>query len=670
MQRLNRKEEEHVFVISCFLTNLKDKKSEVIAAVCALLNSNGGKLALDFPSQKCEKKDLDQTGRKIEQWIKNLIGTVKMKRKVKLEISADQMLLTVKGSNRLITVNYHMYLPSHTEVNQVSPIETLEEIRKCLFGDKEMIAINELPTVRQVFVQGEEMKLIETYSVQFKQLEDTPTKSTTLGDRVVANCKLVQYISAFANHCGGAIYVGVDDKQHRINGEVISANERKSIITKVTKKVENMIWLELQDGPCKGVHWDINFYPVVDKSGRSVTSTFVIVVTVARCPGGVFTEAPESYHCINGSIEEMPLSTWKDYLSERTPDVTDDPQRIEPTNGVSTNTGSTSVVSTIGRSGPLHIGRLHWSSVHSRKSSAKMNGILIRKINDGLYDEFQALVMKEQANCPEGEMSLVILSMKITANYKQGKFKDVQSDMEEYEKELSKSKDWMIGKAREFLLKSSIQRCDGRVQESYEEAKNGLATVEQIPAGIVVCNFYTNIATVITIILEQENDMEIKKSLKKDSIMFFQKALEHAHIANDYLPSKFDNIQKVNINLAFLHLNGSFANRAREGKVEKAAIDTATNNLNAVDRCINEGYSLSDYRSCQYLLARSLLFYRRSQNLVAEENDRRSQMLKSALKFSTEAKEKATQCNLFEMIHCTSRHIDFYQGLVKYAVFT
>jgi hypothetical protein len=54
-----------------------------------------------------------------------------------------------------------------------------------------------------------------------------------------------------------------------------------------------------------------------------------------------------------------------------------------------------------------------------------------------------------------------------------------------------------------------------------------------------------------------------------------------------------------------------------------------------------------------------VLFYRKSQNVNEDEEERRAQLLKSALTFSNEASEKA--CGSKEMLECTSKHIDFFK---------
>lgn len=636
--------------ISSSLANLKKIKAQVVSNVCALLNSNGGDLIIAFPDETCKIRDLEEPVKRMEQWISNLIGITIMSKNVELKVEPRQILIVVKSSYDLVTVDYNMFLPSHAQVNQVLPIETLEKIKDVLFGKEMLTSSNELPAVQQVFIKGEEMKSTETYSVQYKLFEDAPDKPRTLADRITAKGnKVLQCVTAFANYHGGTIYIGVDDEQHLIKGQFAPNDERESIIKKVTNEINKLIWLGLKDGPSKSKNWDIYFHPVVDKEGISVESTFVIVIVVARCPGGVFLKEPESYHVVNGCVEKMHLNTWKEYLLSK---ISYDQA------GAVHNTSGESMLDI---PCPGLLGRSQWSSNQSRKKYDYVNGILIRMVNDGLWDEFLARAKKEEANCRLGGVKLAISLVRITADYKQGYFKKAEDGIEEYRSRLSQSEDVLISETREFLLRSSLERCKGNIRESYEQAQNGLSLVEQIPAGIVAGEYYANIATVITILLEMETDVVQKKILRGKAVYFFQLADEHLDCANDYLPSKFDQKQKVHINLAFLHLGCSFASDPKaESRVDDAAIQKATNSLNVVGNCVNEGYALSDYRNCQFLMARAVLFYRRSQNL--KETERSEQLLKSALKFANKAKKTAKEGKFEEMLECTDKHIEFFRN--------
>ena len=624
-------------------------KQKVISHVCAFLNSNGGDLVIAFSSQKYETKDLDQPVRTIEQWINSLIGTVTMSKKIKIAVEPQHIVINIKGSYSLITVDYNMFLPSHSQVNRVMPIETLEKIQEIIFGENMTSVGRDLPSSQQIFVKDEEIKLCETYSVQFKDLKDAPARCTTLADRVAGRCnKVLQYVSAFANYRGGVIYIGIDDK-HLIKGELITENERDSVVRKLTNKINRMIWAGLEDGPQRGKHWDVHFYPVVDKKGETVESTFVVAIFVARCPGGVFLKEPESYHMMNGNVEKIKLDTWKEYfLLRRSPHIAHTDQRAyeKPNSALQWQ---------------RPIGRLQWSSIEIRKKYYKVNGFLIQLINKGSWKKFWACLEKEKANCNAYGVKLVILSKKITANFKLGNFKQAERGIAEYRRGLSQSEDRTISETREFLLNSALERSRGNMQESYQCAINGLELVEQIPTGILVVQYYSNLATVITVLLELESDRKNRELLKQQAIYFFLKAIDHLEDANDYLPSKSDQKQKVHINLAFLHLRSSFASGVRaEERVEDFEIEQAKKHLEAADQSVYEGCKMTNYRNCQYLLARSVWFYRRSQNLKADEIEARNDLLNDSFEYSNEASQIAIGCKFVEMLQSTSRHLQIF----------
>lgn len=645
---MQRSTNQGQYTINTTCRSPKDiEKKQITSNVCALLNSNGGTLIIRFLEQGYTKKDLDQTLRKIEQWIKTLVGTAMMLNKVSIDelpLNVEKIVINIKGSYNLITVDYNLFLPSFTEINGILPVESLESVKKALFTDEVMKTTDEFPTIQEVFVRKKEIKLTETYSVQFKQLEDAPSRSNTLADRIIGKGnKLLQCISAFATYRGGVIYVGVDDEKHEINGEVIPAYERKSITKKLENKINKMIWLGLEDGPCKGKNWDVQFHPVVESNGTVVESTFVIVIVVARCPGGVFLKEPESYHMVNGAVEKMKLETWKEYLySQRSHDNNDHCSCAKPKRALQCQRS---------------LGRQQWSSVHIRRKYFRVNGAMIQLINDGSWKELWSLIAKESANCVASVVKMAILSNKITAHYKMGDFKQAQQGLEEFKRKLAEipqSKDRVISEAREFLVKSALERSRGNVRESYEHAMNGLPLLEEVPSGMFIVQYLANLATTITILLEVENAGETNKKLKKQAIDFFEKAIDHLEDSNDFLPAKYDHIQKIHIHLAFLHLGCSYASGTRDAcRVDDSEIKKAANHVNAAAQSVNEGYAMTNYRNCQYLLVRSVLFFRLSQNVQPDEIERRDSLQRSAYKFSNEAKEIAKTSNLYEIVQNT-----------------
>ena len=658
MERFTNSRIQTVVTITACLADVKKSKRQVIANVCALLNSNGGAIIIDFSGQTHDLSELDQPLKVIEQWVNTLVGIVMMAKKVKIQAEPHRIVIYIKGSYQLITVDYNIFLPSYTQVNKILPVETPEGIQGVLFGEDMPSASTKLPVMHQEFVQGEKIDLNETYTVQFKQLVDTSAKSRTLCDRMIGQSnKLLQSFSAFANYQGGAIYVGIKDNRE-IKGEIISSDERKSIVRKLTNNINKMIWLGLKDVPRKGEHWDVNFCPVFDKEGVPIESTFVIAIIVARCPGGVCFAAPESYHVVNGEVERMDLDTWKEYLySRRSSEIENDDAEAF-------------AMAASGLHCQRPAKRCKWSSVGIRKKYYRVNGVLLKLINRGLWKPFWDRLELEQSDCSAFGVKLVILSKRITANFKLGNFEEAQRGMEEYRRGLSQSEDRMISEAREFLLNSALERNRRNIQDSYEHAMNGLPLVEQIPAGILVVQFYSNLATVITVLVEMECDAAKKKLLEQQASDFFHKAIEHLEHANDFLPSKYDQKKKLHINLTFLLLGGSFLTVAKaETKVEESKIREAKKHLNAVEKTVNDGYAMTDYRNCQYLLARSVLFYRLSQNLAPDDMEvKRDDLLLDALKFAKLAREIATSRNFVEVLDSTSNNVEFFQTVCNKAL--
>ena len=105
-------------------------------------------------------------------------------------------------------------------------------------------------------------------------------------------------ISSFANHRGGHVYCGINDKDGVVEGEEIS--DKNIIEKKVEKAVNKMIWPEEIGQPKRGEHREIFFEPVLDENCKAISSIFVIVIYIAPCLGGVFTEEPECYEMVEG----------------------------------------------------------------------------------------------------------------------------------------------------------------------------------------------------------------------------------------------------------------------------------------------------------------------------------------------------------------------------------
>ena len=310
-----------------FFTNKKYKEkklSEIIIVICAILNSNGGKVVLHTGTDSnvpgnipegvfCFSQMLLQVIRMLEQSMISIIGSQQTVSKIDFKEDRESIIILVKKADSLITTNFKLYLPSETQVIKVFPWEPLEKIKDDIINRKVVPQAVLRGSHTKMFFKGKICGFRESKTVELKNVEATRSKHTRLADRMTGKGnKFTCYISGFANHSGGHIYYGITDDARVVEGELISNEEDKREITKkVEKAINRMIWPDQIGQPKRGEHWDIFFEPVLDNNSKPIPSTFVIVIYVAPCLGGVFTEEPECYELVKGKVESMPFTTWK-----------------------------------------------------------------------------------------------------------------------------------------------------------------------------------------------------------------------------------------------------------------------------------------------------------------------------------------------------------------------
>ena len=278
-----------VLSLQRLLNESKQKEAEklkIVSHLCALLNSNGGRIRVCF-HETPTSQSVDKFIRMIEQKVHDLMEEDEMKRSFKLEDLTDSIEINAtKATGRLFTMKYNLFWPTNRQVIQV-----------CTSHLAKRICNNRQPSTcpvynSQSFVMGATLPFRESHVAQFKQLTSDPSKNVTLADRVTNKTnKLKATICAFANHEGGDIYIGISD-DGVVQGEEMTKKDRDETVRKVAKMItEKMIWREV-GVPIRSVQWDIFFEAVI--SAKSA-DTCVIVIHVAPCTGGVFTDEPESY---------------------------------------------------------------------------------------------------------------------------------------------------------------------------------------------------------------------------------------------------------------------------------------------------------------------------------------------------------------------------------------
>ena len=358
----------------------KDQKTkEIVSTFCAVLNSQGGRVTFELRSGSTS--DVQNLKRAIEQQLSDLLGFSAMRDHINLVSSkTEELMYIVDGVYSLCTMSYNLYVPSEKNILTVLPKTPIAEITEEILSPEKLIVEEEklvkIGTHHKQFVieQNISDQLQESKEVQLKCLKAEKSKRLTLGDRMTNEAnKFAKYVSGFAMKHGGHIYYGVND-DGVVKGEFVKDKER--IIEKVSKAINKTLWPSECDGPKKTKHWEIFFEPVNDVSGHVVASTFVIVIYIARCTGGVFTKQPESYHIIQGEVKKIDFKEWIEIVLH-----------LQKTTC------------------PKPLARSQWSS-EKRKTEYTLMEKMINLKNSGNQEKFECFVNKVEKT-PQNELAIL-----------------------------------------------------------------------------------------------------------------------------------------------------------------------------------------------------------------------------------------------------------------------
>ncbi len=426
--------------------------------------------------------------------------------------------------------------------------------------------------------------------------------------------KFTCYVSGFANYSGGNMYFGITD-DGVVEGEFIPNEEDKNEITKKVEKVINtMIWPETIGQPKRGEHWDIVFEPVLDEKSKPIPSTFVIVIYIAPCLGGVFTEEPECYEMVNGKVMKMSFAAWKKGISQ--------PVWLRCKEGI-----------------PPLVQRITWSSDEARKTVTCRGEEIRQLINNGNWKACSKECENRRKGSQSSEMTLVILSKQITACCRSGRLHEGSVFLEEYESILPQVKDTLIFEVLGLYLQAALKRARGDFWALKELLTAALSTAELIEPGLVTAIVYVFAATVTDLV--NSND-PTKKFLPH---FLSIRALEHLQVVPDSFAVRADMEQKIHVTLATFYLGCNISGQPIKANVDTSGIDKAKSSIMAVQESAVEGNPLSRYREVQFNLVLSIYNYRRSQ-----VSDKKIRFLRSAFTYAKKAENLARDYQFTEMV--------------------
>ena len=587
---------------------------EIIAAISAMMNTNGGKVVINIDAdipKDIPASQMSKVVRIIEQRLEQIIGTIKITSHI--DFKEDKEIF-VKKADSLITVDYHLYLPSQTQVLRVPPSEPQEKVKNDIVNRNAVHEPVQLGSHKKTFFKGKECGFSETKTVQLKNLEAGASKCTTLADRMIGKGnKFDHYVSSFANHNGGHIYYGVDD-DGIVAGEFLpNVVDKTKIIKKVEQSLKKMIWPFKSEHLKRKVHWEIFFEPVLDDNSAPVPSTFVIVIYIAPRLGGVFTEEPECYEMVKGKVLKMSFTTWKERILQNVP------YTLVPYSTMK---------------------RATWGSSRIQKICNSADEALLEIINDGKSIKGKSSILAQKyPNLIE--LQLVILAKKVMASYRTCSFRKARKFLDQYCTLLTKASEfWMFDAIRVFLeiaigsTQGNVEAVNNILPEAIRQARN--ITPNRISAALYLLAALN--------LLQQEGDDDDLPAL------YAIRALHHLKHVQDLPKVRADMEKKAHIVLAMFYLGCNRFGVPTKKKIDNKCLQEANSSIEAVDQSIREGNVINPYREAQFNVVQSILFYRKSQ----VQSDKKT-FLKAGFETSKQAETHATACD-FQDIKYWSRN--------------
>ncbi|XP_028394764.1 uncharacterized protein LOC114518928 isoform X2 [Dendronephthya gigantea] len=583
----------------------EQKSKEITVAICAMLNSNGGKVRLSYESKSDSCESLKSSmSRMLEQLIISIVGPRMATSKICMKDDEEGLVILVKKADYLITTSYNLYLPSQTQVVQLDPREPIKNVVKDIIDRRVVPEPVELGSHQKIFRRGQDSHLRESKMCQFKQLKADQSKRTTLADRMTGKSnKFSCYVSAYANYRGGHIYYGITTCDIFIEGEVISNDEdKRDIIKKVEKTINKMIWPEHIGQPKRGEHWDIFFESVLDENSTTIPSTFVIVIYIAPCFGGVFTEEPDCYEMVDGKIRKMTFIAWM--------------ERIHYDEVVLRSRPVTS-----------HIKRITWSSTRLQRICTHADHDLTQKLNNGQSIQETCKSLESKYPRELREVRLLVLSKELMFSYRTNDFRNVDRLLEQYEALQIDTSDFAIFDAILTYIKVALRRAKGEIQME-EIISDALSKAEMIEPSLITAAIYLLVASIAS------SSSEIPGYI---ATILSTTALEHLQYVHDSPIVRADLEQKAHITLAQHHLGyNAYGMQTRE-TFDSKDLDKAKSSLAKVDKLIFEGKSVYNYRNIHLNLAKAYLRNRQSE-IHPDES-----LLKEAFQYSKQAENLATK---------------------------
>ena len=288
-----------------YQTNIFD---EIVQTINGLLNSEGGQLDVLFdklPPLGFINETIQKIKRRIYDFTSLDYFTIFHR-----EASIVIIVRRPKGDS-IYTLRYHLYLASNRKVIELLPRKPVQKLGDILCKKVLCPEVVKPGAHCRDFTQYSTLGFGESRRVKFRSALKFHLEERNYHALYFWSHNLCQDLSAFANYGGGHLYIGIDD-YGIVRGQVLTPKHRAMIKHEIRTVLQRMIWpVDSYSQGKEEKRWQIHLEEVKCTNGEIVPSTYIIVVYVAQCPGGVFVEEPEAYEFKDGEAKKLDFTTWK-----------------------------------------------------------------------------------------------------------------------------------------------------------------------------------------------------------------------------------------------------------------------------------------------------------------------------------------------------------------------
>ena len=624
----------------------KNKKAKITrdatAAAIGFLNGyHRGRLILRSVTPLTPSA-VDELVRSIEQSLIEIVGLTSFRECCHTVIKEGEIVFLTRPGDRIYTIEYNLVLPTDFQVRQVLRTDPLEKIAPLLNnGRLDNTSLQSYTREFQKDVKAPE-RLRESDTVQFKKIKSDRNKNKSTADRILAN-KITHYVAAFANHKGGHIYVGVDDETYAVCGQTVGEEEKGRILEKIESAITNMVWPDEHGKPKRGEHWNIAFVSVLDEVNEEIPGLFVIVISVARCPGGVFLAVPESYEVRDGKVKEMAFERWKKRILHdahmrdivkfsrqnawKEADTCTKPKSYKAnTDPDEAHAQGTPVQTTNFESSSECLAiavpeKVKPSTTKRRRMCQRIADYMEQLINDGEFDKLQDFAAKSGRipnKFSNSDCKVAVGTMLSLGAYRRQNFSEAYEELSKISSLIGSTENIMEFQLQRLQLLTCILRADGKYNESYEVAYGGLQQMENISAGWQTAWMLNQTGVLFSILANEERHEEVRQSLKQQACTLYAKSISHASMiekdsSHSILKSSLQ--RRCHLRLAMVYLGyAQIGDEASDlSVVSSDDVQAAIKHILAVEESSLKEDSLVNFNECYLYLVKSDLSYRKSQ---------------------------------------------------------